>query len=281
VRTFERTTTKLVHLFIGKDTIHTTPEHPFYTGSNWINAADLRKGAKVFLFSTLLASIDSTYAQDTVCTIYNFEVEYTHNYYVGEQGVLVHNLCTVAEFLKLSRAEQLLEIDAWWQSRFPQFFERGRFIEDLVHDTHFKGLGYLDANDIAKNFETIDNFKPKPEYSGWKFFDNGIVEEIKCETAVSIKSTKDVDLDIWLNKEYNGKKRNLINIQKLRDNKGLNNEGFTCKKKTLLYEKGELRFVVEQGNLDNVKNIWLPELKKRYPSLDFKVMTLESLAKPY
>ncbi len=94
VRTFERTTTQLVHLFIEKDTIHTTPEHPFYDGTAWIKAADLRKGAKVFLFSTLLATVDSTFAQDTVCTVYNFEVERTHNYLyetgVSEWSFLTH-----------------------------------------------------------------------------------------------------------------------------------------------------------------------------------------------
>ena len=45
----------------------------------------------MFLFSTLLATVDSTYTQDTTCTVYNFEVENTHNYFVGHTAVLVHN----------------------------------------------------------------------------------------------------------------------------------------------------------------------------------------------
>ena len=109
----------------------------------------------------------------------------------------------------------MIALFTWWQSKFPQFFDRGRFIEDLVHDVHFKKIGHLDANDIAKNFETIDNFKPSLN-PNWKFVDDGIAETIECETAVSIKSTKDTDLDTWLNREYGPTgskvKRNLENI---------------------------------------------------------------------
>ena len=47
----------------------------------------------MFLFSTLLATVDSTYTQDTTCTVYNFEVANTHNYFVGKDAVLVHNTC--------------------------------------------------------------------------------------------------------------------------------------------------------------------------------------------
>ena len=121
LRTFQRTTNQLVHLFIGKDTIHTTPEHPFYVPQEeqiyasannniinraekgaWVAAKNLKKGAKVFLFSTLLATVDSSYTQDTLCTVYNFEVEHTHNYFVGKERVLVHNTCIkeVEEALK-------------------------------------------------------------------------------------------------------------------------------------------------------------------------------------
>ena len=52
----------------------------------------LKKGTKVFLFSTLLATVDSTYTQDTTCTVYNFEVEGTHNYFVGKDRLLAHNI---------------------------------------------------------------------------------------------------------------------------------------------------------------------------------------------
>ena len=56
---------------------------------------DLKKGLKIALVSGLLANVESTFAFDTAATVYNFEVEKTHNYYVGTEGVLVHNECIV------------------------------------------------------------------------------------------------------------------------------------------------------------------------------------------
>lgn len=38
---------------------------------------------------------------DTIATVYNFEVEKTHNYYVGTEGVLVHNNCNLYELKKI------------------------------------------------------------------------------------------------------------------------------------------------------------------------------------
>jgi hypothetical protein len=53
----------------------------------------LKKGLKIALVSGLLANVESIYAIDTTATVYNFEVEKTHTYYVGTEGVLVHNSC--------------------------------------------------------------------------------------------------------------------------------------------------------------------------------------------
>jgi Domain of unknown function (DUF2431)/Pretoxin HINT domain len=102
VRTFTKQASKLVRLITNKDTIFATPEHPFYAvddapdGSNqgnWMSAGSLKKGIKVLLASGMLASVESAFAFDTTVTVYNFEVEKTHNYFVGTEGVLVHNLC--------------------------------------------------------------------------------------------------------------------------------------------------------------------------------------------
>ncbi len=79
----------------------------------------------------------------------------------------MHNTCSVAKFLKLTKAEQLVEIKDWWKTKYPSFFERGRFVEEAVQKLHFDDLYHTNANDIAKNFETIDNFKPKD--LTWKF----------------------------------------------------------------------------------------------------------------
>jgi Pretoxin HINT domain len=102
VRTFTKVASKLVRLITNRDTIFATPEHPFYAvdvapdGSNqgnWMSAGSLKKGIKVLLASGMLANVESAFAFDTTVTVYNFEVEKTHNYFVGNEGVLVHNVC--------------------------------------------------------------------------------------------------------------------------------------------------------------------------------------------
>jgi hypothetical protein len=109
-RTFQKTTQKLVRVIAGKDTIFATPEHPFYVkednadGSKiggWISAGSLKKGLKIALVSGLLANVESAFAFDTATTVYNFEVEKTHTYYVGTEGILVHNSCQVEALNKL------------------------------------------------------------------------------------------------------------------------------------------------------------------------------------
>ena len=92
---FKKKTDRLVRIITGKDTLLATPEHPFYVmddmvdGSNtgnWIDAGHLKKGLKVLLASSLLATVQDVQAFDSTATVYNFEVEKTHTYYVGMRG---------------------------------------------------------------------------------------------------------------------------------------------------------------------------------------------------
>ena len=48
-----------------------------------------------------MATIQNVEAFDSTATVYNFEVENTHTYYVGTEGVLVHNSCQVEALSKL------------------------------------------------------------------------------------------------------------------------------------------------------------------------------------
>jgi hypothetical protein len=107
----------LTKVIVGKDTLTTTPNHPFYVpqreqlyasadgfspsllgkvgmgldGTHWLQASALRKGALVLLASGIMASVDTAYTYAANTPVYNFEIAERHNYYVGESGVLVHN----------------------------------------------------------------------------------------------------------------------------------------------------------------------------------------------
>jgi hypothetical protein len=67
----------------------------------WTYAGNLKAGLKVLLTTGLLTCVQSVQAIDTFANVYNFEVAETHNYYVGTEGVLVHNSCQVDALSKL------------------------------------------------------------------------------------------------------------------------------------------------------------------------------------
>jgi intein/homing endonuclease len=69
--------------------IKTTSVHPFYSDGNWIEAGDLSIGDKILHVDGLEHTIETIELSDEPVTVYNFEVDGTHNYFA--EGYLVHN----------------------------------------------------------------------------------------------------------------------------------------------------------------------------------------------
>ena len=93
---FVREKDSVVRLSINGEAIETTNEHPFYVeGHGWTNASDLKVGDKVRQEDGTTGIVEKVkhVALDNPVTVYNFEVEDFHTYYVSEQKVLVHNTC--------------------------------------------------------------------------------------------------------------------------------------------------------------------------------------------
>ncbi|MDF1549177.1 MAG: polymorphic toxin-type HINT domain-containing protein, partial [Bacteroidales bacterium] len=99
-KTFVRETDTLVYVWLNKELIQTTAEHPFFTPGLWKPALSLKEGDEVLNYKGLWVKVDSIAVKDTTCTVYNFEVEGNHNYYVGTTGVLVHNTCSQTDYFK-------------------------------------------------------------------------------------------------------------------------------------------------------------------------------------
>lgn len=90
---------ELVHLQIKGETITTTVGHPFFVqGKGWVAAKDLHINDKLKLQNGEDAFVDEIGLEqlDTPVQVFNFEVEDFHTYFVGSNGVLVHNLCAKA-----------------------------------------------------------------------------------------------------------------------------------------------------------------------------------------
>ncbi|WP_169009373.1 polymorphic toxin-type HINT domain-containing protein [Faecalispora jeddahensis] len=97
VQTFVNKTSELIHVFVNGEEIVTTPEHPFYVPQQgWTAAINLRAGDVLVLSNGEYVTIEKIQHEllEKPIVVYNFEVEDFHTYYVGENGILVHNTCS-------------------------------------------------------------------------------------------------------------------------------------------------------------------------------------------
>ena len=89
----EHITDTFVRIKTKTEEILTTPEHPFYVKGRYILAGFLSVGMSLTSFAGEEIEIQETeiIRYEKPQKVYNFSIEGTENYYVGEQGVLVHN----------------------------------------------------------------------------------------------------------------------------------------------------------------------------------------------
>jgi len=92
-------TKQFVKLLIGNEIVWTTPEHPFWLNSSWVEAKYLHTGDSLTLFNTKKQVLGRVEFIDSTATVYNFSVENFHSYYVTDLGILTHN-ASCAEKLK-------------------------------------------------------------------------------------------------------------------------------------------------------------------------------------
>ncbi|SDG05766.1 Hint domain-containing protein [Chitinophaga filiformis] len=98
--TFTKHASKLVRIITGRDTIFSTPEHPYLTENGWKSAIDLKVGWRLRLAGHAFATLTAVLPIDTSVTVYNFETSITHNYCIGSEGIVVHNSCKNLEKFK-------------------------------------------------------------------------------------------------------------------------------------------------------------------------------------
>ena len=94
LETYVRKVDKLVHLTINGEEIVTTDNHPFYVqGRGFIQAGNLLVGDKLISINGEDLLIEDYYTELTEepVSVYNFQVEDFHTYFVGDCAVWVHN----------------------------------------------------------------------------------------------------------------------------------------------------------------------------------------------
>lgn len=87
---------ELAHEDGGKETIRVTAEHPFWSDDGWTPVNKLEPSDRVLLRSGSWSSVGVLRETGVSETVYNFEVESLHTYYVGEAGALVHNSSSIS-----------------------------------------------------------------------------------------------------------------------------------------------------------------------------------------
>ena len=86
--------TRLIELDIDGEIIQCTETHPFQVkGRGWVNAADLKPYDLVYTKDWKLVGVHSVnlIELDEPVEVFNFEVEDSHTYFVGDNYILVHN----------------------------------------------------------------------------------------------------------------------------------------------------------------------------------------------
>jgi hypothetical protein len=99
MRTFVRPDQPVLELEVEEEdgsteTFKVTGEHPFWVKARgWVEAADLKPGDEIFTSNGGWLRVASGTWLSQRQTVYNFEVEDFHTYFVGEAGAWVHNTC--------------------------------------------------------------------------------------------------------------------------------------------------------------------------------------------
>ncbi|WP_044640091.1 polymorphic toxin-type HINT domain-containing protein [Risungbinella massiliensis] len=89
---YERKVKEVYKLYIGKEVIETTDEHPFWIkGKGWIQVKDLKSGDQVEDDEGNLLVVWKIEREKKETTVYNFSVEDYHTFYVSDLKVFTHN----------------------------------------------------------------------------------------------------------------------------------------------------------------------------------------------
>ena len=112
VETYINETPELIHVFVGGEEIITTPSHPFYSPvKGWTDAVHLRAGDILVTVNGELVVVEKIQHEilESPITVYNFQVEGYHTYYVSGVDILVHNSCGKNINKTMSRSDAIKE----------------------------------------------------------------------------------------------------------------------------------------------------------------------------
>ena len=158
VETYVNETYELVHVFVNGEEIVTTPSHPFYSPvKGWTDAVNLRAGDVLVLVNgeyVVVEKIEHEILEAPV-TVYNFQVEDFHTYYVTDAGVLVHNMCAKKRDIKqVEQAAKQLDLSPEVRRAFGDYIEELKRM--LPNNKNFSFKELLEIGSEVKEWFNID-----------------------------------------------------------------------------------------------------------------------------
>ena len=110
-------------------TIEVTPEHRFFSNGEWTPIEELNVNDTLQLKDNSIVVIENKIIFPTFVEVYNLEIEDNENYYVTEEGVLVHNGCNNKATVKEVDADTHKVEVTISKSNYP---ETSQHIEDAI-----------------------------------------------------------------------------------------------------------------------------------------------------
>ena len=93
-KVMRRMTRRMCAMELSNDTtLEVTPEHRFFSNGEWVPIEELNVNDTLQLKDNSIVVIENKIIFPIFVEVYNLEIEDNENYYVTEEGVLVHNGC--------------------------------------------------------------------------------------------------------------------------------------------------------------------------------------------
>ena len=126
-------------------TLEVTPEHRFFTNGEWTPIEELNVNDTLQLKDNSIVVIENKIIFPTFVEVYNLEIEDNENYYVTEEGVLVHNGC---------RHEEINDIEEQRYLKAKEFYQK--YNPEMSPDaleSHLSGIDFSKPVEVVKYSE--------------------------------------------------------------------------------------------------------------------------------
>ena len=126
-------------------TIEVTPEHRFFSNGEWTPIEELNVNDTLQLKDSSIVVIENKIIFPTFVEVYNLEIEDNENYYVTEEGVLVHNGC---------RHEEINDIEEQRYLKAKEFYQK--YNPEMSPDaleSHLSGIDFSKPVEVVKYSE--------------------------------------------------------------------------------------------------------------------------------